>query len=157
MELFTIGYEGFSSPEFFTLLRENSVEVLVDVRELPLSRKPGFSKTALAMSALSNGLTYQHYPALGCPREIRHPYREHRDWERYTQEFLQYLDSQQAAVEALVNEANSLRCCLLCFEADADYCHRSYVAQRAEMAFDAQFTVKHLSKSQMSSGRLIYA
>ena len=48
MTVFTIGYEGLDIGAFMSLLAEHGIETVVDIRELPLSRKPGFSKKALA-------------------------------------------------------------------------------------------------------------
>lgn len=130
--LMTIGYEGLSTARFFELLRHHHVKRLVDVRELPLSRKTGFSKRALAARAQEEGIRYTHLREMGCPREIRHAYRDDGDWARYTERFLSYLDAQTLGLSDLAALIQQERCCLMCFEADYRFCHRSYVAQRLQ-------------------------
>ena len=71
MIIYTIGYEGLNIDSFMSLLRENGVETVVDIRELPLSRKPGFSKKVLASTLSASGFEYTHISDLGCPKPIR--------------------------------------------------------------------------------------
>jgi uncharacterized protein (DUF488 family) len=127
-ELHTIGYEGLDTPDFLSLLSEHDIETLVDIRELPLSRKSGFSKKALAASVKRRGIIYVHLPHLGCPRPIRNRYREDRNWTRYQRDFLTHLATQDEAIAALAAVAGKSCCALLCFEADHKLCHRSMVA-----------------------------
>lgn len=70
--LCTIGYEGYSAEEWLESLVENHVEIVVDVRAVPLSRKRGFSKTRLAEMLRTKGISYVHLEALGNPK----PYRD---------------------------------------------------------------------------------
>jgi uncharacterized protein (DUF488 family) len=128
VKLLTLGYQGLTSKQLFDLLLANKVETLIDVRELPLSRKPGFSKSALSRAANRRGLNYVHIPELGCPKAIRHDFRVDRNWARYTRRFMSYLETRDAAVQQLALRVLGERCCLMCFEADPDLCHRSYVA-----------------------------
>jgi uncharacterized protein (DUF488 family) len=134
-ELHTIGYEGLDSPDFLSLLSKHDIETVVDIRELPLSRKSGFSKKALAASVKRHGIAYIHLPHLGCPKPIRNRYREDRNWTRYQRDFLKYLGTQDEAVADLAVVAGKSCCALLCFEADHQLCHRSMVSD----------AVKHVS------------
>jgi len=129
--LYTLGYEGLDIEQFIVRLRQAGVRAVVDVRELPLSRKKGFSKSALRQRLLDAGLSYFHAPALGCPKPIRNRYREDGDWTAYTREFLGYLLTQQTAVAELAAFARSTPTCLVCYEADFAACHRTYVARAA--------------------------
>ena len=128
MSIFTIGYEGLDIDEFLTLLKLGNVETVVDIRELPLSRKRGFSKNGLREILEANGVGYRHIVALGCPKPIRNQYREDGDWSRYKREFKRYLASQRATVAELSELAQEGACALLCFEANYLMCHRSMVA-----------------------------
>jgi uncharacterized protein (DUF488 family) len=128
MTVFTIGYEGLNIDAFMSLLAEHNIETVVDIRELPLSRKPGFSKKALAGALSLSGFEYAHMAQLGCPRPVRDRYREDGDWKRYTHGFLKYLKMQGAAIAELSEVVGSSNCVLLCFEADHNFCHRSMVA-----------------------------
>lgn len=128
MKIFTIGYEGMDIREFISRLAEHDVETVVDVRELPLSRKPGFSKTALSTALREAGLEYVHMVELGCPKSVRNGYRDDGDWPRYVKGFGKHLKEKEEAIATLAELSTSSRCVLLCFEADFNFCHRSMVA-----------------------------
>lgn len=125
----TAGYEGQTIDEFLARLRDAGVELVADVRELPLSRKRGFSRTALAEALAREGIGYLHLRELGCPKGIRDQYRRDHDWARYTEAFLAHLAGHTNAVAALAVEASRRRTVCLCFEADPERCHRTYVAE----------------------------
>jgi uncharacterized protein (DUF488 family) len=140
--LYTLGYEGLDIETFIAHLQKVGVQTVVDVRELPLSRKKGFSKTALSERLKLAGIAYRHEPAQGCPKNVHNHYRDDMDWARYTRSFLSYLTTQYEPVKALAKLAKVQTACLICFEADYDYCHRTFVA-RAAIAAGAPM-VKHL-------------
>lgn len=129
MTLFTFGYEGLSIDAFIARLRKAGVRTVLDVRQLPLSRKPGFSKGALATALHATGILYAHLPALGCPRPIRDRYKADGDWPAYVKAFSAYLAGQGEAVAELARVAKKTSGCLVCFEADFNRCHRSIVAR----------------------------
>lgn len=145
IELMTIGYEGLSTAEFFDILRRCKVSTVVDVRELPISRRAGFAKSALMAGLAEHGIKYVHTPALGCPRDVRHAYRDDGDWAQYTRRFKAYLETQLLALEKLGEMVQTESCCLLCFEEDYNFCHRSFVAERVASFVDAAFRVFHLT------------
>ncbi|CAG4906363.1 DUF488 domain-containing protein [Paraburkholderia saeva] len=128
MTVFTVGYEGLDIDVFMSILAEHGIETVVDIRELPLSRKPGFSKKALTSTLNLSGLEYVHMVELGCPKPVRDRYREDGNWKRYTEGFSKYLKTQAAAIAELSDLAGSSNCALLCYEADFNFCHRSMVA-----------------------------
>lgn len=128
MTVFTIGYEGLDIDAFMSLLARHGIETVVDIRELPLSRKAGFSKKALASVLNLSGLEYVHMVDLGCPKQVRDRYRADGNWKRYTDGFLKYLKTQESAIADLSELVSSSNCALLCFEADFKFCHRSMVA-----------------------------
>lgn len=142
MNIYTVGYEGLDLGGFLSLLAETGIETIVDVREIPLSRKPGFSKKALATALNLSGLEYVHMATLGCPKSIRDRYRHDGNWKRYTEAFSKYLATQEDAVVELGALAATTDCALLCFEADYNFCHRSMVANAVTRATGAR--VQHL-------------
>ncbi|WP_246796873.1 DUF488 family protein [Burkholderia perseverans] len=152
MTVFTIGYEGLDIDAFLSLLSEHDIETVVDIRELPLSRKPGFSKKALANALNLSGLEYVHLVDLGCPRPVRDRYREDGDWKRYTAGFLKYLKTQKAAIADLSDMVNSSNCALLCYEADFNFCHRSMVANAVREHCGAD--VEHISAAKARTASL---
>ncbi len=127
--LYTFGYEGLDISAFIARLKEAGVHHIADVRELPLSRKKGFSKSAFRERLAEAGIAYSHWPALGCPKPIRNQYRQDANWSRYTQDFLAYLQTQTATVRELAQLARETSTCLVCFEADFSMCHRTFVAR----------------------------
>lgn len=129
MTVFTVGYEGLDVETFLSLLARFDIDTVVDIRELPLSRKPGFSKKALASVLSLSGLEYVHMVDLGCPKLVRDRYREDGNWKRYTDGYLKHLKTQEAAIAELSELASSSNCALLCYEADFNFCHRSMVAK----------------------------
>lgn len=151
MTLYTIGYEGLSTDAFMALLEQHRIDVVVDIRELPLSRKPGFSKKALAQWLDSAGFAYRHIAALGCPKPVRDAYREDGNWQRYTKGFLHHLDRQTEALQDLAMLARGSRCALLCFEADANFCHRSLVAQA--ISATKGLPVQHIRQAAVKTSR----
>lgn len=142
MTLMTIGYEGLDLRSFLRALGINRVATLIDVRELPLSRKRGFSKSAMATVVDKAGIEYIHMRALGCPREVRKEYYEDRDWSSYKKRFLAYLRTQSDALEELRKLIKKGNCCLLCYEADYRHCHRALIAEAMQRGHE--LNVEHL-------------
>jgi uncharacterized protein (DUF488 family) len=106
------------------------VEVLADVRALPLSRRPGFSKSALAAALGEAGIEYRHFKALGTPADGRAAARagRHGDLERIYAGQLE-LPEAIAAGAQLAGLASERRVALLCYERDAHVCHRTLLRE----------------------------
>lgn len=131
LNLYTFGYEGLDIEAFVARALEAGITTIIDVRELPLSRKKGFSKSSFRDALSRAGIAYAHMPALGCPKPIRDVYKGNGSWAQYTKSFLAYLETQEATVQELVKIAKATHACLVCFEADFTMCHRTYVARAA--------------------------
>jgi uncharacterized protein (DUF488 family) len=140
-ELFTIGYEGADLAAFLRRLKAEGISILVDVREIPQSRRRGFSKKQLSESLKKHGIEYVHKRELGAPREIRHELRDSGDYATYFQQFNAYLNTQRAALDRLIEECVGA-VVLMCFERDPQECHRSAVAR--ELAKLADLKPVHL-------------
>ena len=125
--IFTIGYEGASADRFIETLKSAGVTRLLDVRELPLSRRRGFSKGALSVILERAGIAYQHERALGAPRPLRHRLREDKDLTRYFADFREYLSTQRTLLDSLAQTLTEA-VALLCYERNPAECHRSVVA-----------------------------
>lgn len=131
MRLATIGYEQSTLPEVIDRLKKAGVEIVVDVRAVAASRRPGFSKTLLAGSLAAHGIDYVHLRQLGTPKAGREAARAGRIAEMRSI-FERHLQAPEAQLElaraaAIVKDR---RAALLCYEADAAGCHRSIVAER---------------------------
>jgi uncharacterized protein (DUF488 family) len=130
MKIFTIGYEGVTQAEFITTLSDAGVRLLADVRAVPLSRRPGFSKNVLAASLREAGIGYAGFKALGTPPEGREAARR-GNLPRLAEIYAAQLDTAEAALEAqkLREVANETPTALLCFEREPSCCHRSLLAE----------------------------
>ena len=137
MKLFTIGYEGATMDEFLAALRSAGVERVIDVRALPLSRRPGFSKTPLTRALAEVEIDYVHLRALGTPSEGRSAARAGRkaDLERIYAGQLE-LPEAMVAAEEMKRLAADKPSALLCFERDPVCCHRTLLWQ--SVAGDAE-------------------
>jgi uncharacterized protein (DUF488 family) len=129
-DLLTIGYEGCTIDAVVATLQQAGAQLLIDVRAVPQSRKPGFSKRQLAAALDAAGIAYVHLQGLGTPKPGRdavragHPermeaiYRDHMTADRTQVELAQ--------AKTLARERPA---CLLCFERDHTTCHRRLVAE----------------------------
>jgi uncharacterized protein (DUF488 family) len=146
--LFTIGYEGSSPADLFGSLRRSGVKLLIDVRDVPISRKRGFSKTALSEGLSAAGIGYLHLKGLGDPKPGRVAAREGRfaDFRRIFGAHMKTTTAQQALREAVVAASKSVAC-LLCFEKNHINCHRCIVAE--SMAQGAKFQLVHLNPAPL--------
>lgn len=124
--IWTIGYEQTTQPALLACLRAAGVEILADIRALPLSRRPGFSKSSLAAAAAGAGIAYRHFKPLGTPAEGRAAARrhDHAALERIYAGQLELPEAlaAQAELRALAAERSVA---LLCYERAAAECHRS--------------------------------
>ncbi len=139
MHIFTIGYEATTMAEFLAALPGAGVERVIDVRALPLSRRPGFSKSPLRAALVEAGIDYVHLKALGTPSEGRSAARagRHQDLERIYAGQLELPEAILAA-EQMRELAAEKPSALLCYERDPAGCHRSLLLD-AE-ARDAEVT-----------------
>jgi uncharacterized protein (DUF488 family) len=136
--IWTIGYEHSTVPDVVNSLVEAGVEVLADVRALPLSRRPGFSKTALAGAMQKAGIEYRHMKPLGTPADGRAAARAGRH-EAMAKIYAGQLELPEAlaAGAALRDLALEKRVALLCYERDATYCHRTLLREAVMPDFEA--------------------
>ena len=144
-ELYTIGYEGRTVEDFVEDLQLANVEVLVDVRELPHSRRPGFSKSKLSEQVSGAGVEYMHLRSLGSPRDSRRRLRESGDFNTFSREYTNHLQTNGEDVYALLELINSgRRAAIMCFERDHTQCHRSLLVSVLLAQPGHDFRVYHL-------------
>ncbi len=139
MQIFTIGYEAVTQSDFLLALTSAGVTRVIDVRALPLSRRPGFSKTPLRGALGEAGIDYVHLRALGTPAAGREAARKGRtaELERVYAGQLALPEAMAAAAQLseLVREKPSA---LLCYEREPTGCHRSLLIR--EVLPDAEVT-----------------
>lgn len=144
-KLLTIGYTGYTFDGFTSALIDHGVECLLDIREIPLSRKAGFSKSALRDHLKSVGIDYRHFRLLGSPKALRHEVRETGDYSRFfrgVRKHLKLTDSLEELKEAIL-VARRQRSCLMCCCPNWEQCHRKCVVDAVlELSY---FTFDHIS------------
>ncbi|WP_206453679.1 DUF488 domain-containing protein [Aurantimonas marina] len=157
-QLFTIGYEGVSIESFLESLGYAGVDLLIDVRDVPISRKRGFSKKALSDRLAEKSIEYLHLKGLGDPKPGREAARAGRYGE-FRAIFADHLrsDRAQADMRKCIEVASGRTATLLCFEKHHENCHRSIVANH--LAREGGFNIVHIAvvedrgKSRPVAGR----
>ena len=128
--LFTIGYQQAKPDAVLGEFKRAKIDLLVDIRAVAASRRPGFSKRQLAASLDQAGIAYIHLQKLGTPAEGRQAARA-GDFEalwRIYDKHIKTPEAQAALGELLALIKSGKRVCLLCYERDPNECHRSRIA-----------------------------
>jgi uncharacterized protein (DUF488 family) len=125
MTIFTIGYEGATVAEFIAALEAAGVRRVIDVRSLPLSRRPGFSKSSLAAALNEAGIDYRHLRHLGTPKRGRDAAKK-GDVATLEAVYAEQLLLPEAQAEAAVMLALAAErpSALVCYEREPCHCHR---------------------------------
>jgi uncharacterized protein (DUF488 family) len=130
VKIYTIGYEATTMAEFIAALKGAGVERLIDVRALPLSRRPGFSKNILAATLKEAGVEYVHLKNLGTPKPGRDAAKKGDvatlEAVYETQLGLPEAQAEAAKMRALAAEKPSA---LLCYERNPQHCHRTLLLE----------------------------
>lgn len=139
-----MGYEGRTVTELITQLHALGVSRLVDIRQTPLSRKPGLSKTALGQALRQAGIAYEHRRELGNPKDNRPGFATAgaaRENARAHYAALLRRPEAERALDEVTAAGRQERVAVLCFEADEDRCHRQVVIQEVQrrLALDTGF------------------
>jgi uncharacterized protein (DUF488 family) len=131
--LYTIGFTKKSAEEFFTLLRENDVRMLLDIRLNNTNQLAGFTKQQdLAYFTRELlGIPYVHDPRFAPQAETISTYRKGKGaFGPFREEFMKTMEERRIREVIRADYSDRLdRCCLLCSEKDADSCHRKIVAE----------------------------
>jgi uncharacterized protein (DUF488 family) len=141
LRIFTIGYEAATVGDFVEALTAAGVERVIDVRALPLSRRPGFSKSPLRAALAEASIDYVHLRALGTPAAGREAARKGRH-EELKRIYAGQLELPEAIAQGaqMIDLAKERPSALLCFEREPQGCHRSLLL--SAVAPDAE--VEHL-------------
>ncbi len=128
--LLTIGYEGKLIDEFVDRLHQFNITRLIDVREIPYSRKKGFSKPSLHERLDNANIEYVHLMSLGSPSWIRNRLKKDRDYDYFFKAYSTYLSGRITAIDILHRYLSDGINCIMCFERLSIDCHRSVLAKR---------------------------
>lgn len=132
--LFTIGYEQSTADAFFDAVTQAGVGLLVDVRAVAASRRPGFSKRQLAAGLDQHGIGYVHLQKLGTPKEGRLAARSGKAAEMLSiyERHLAKPEAQHELDELTALAKSGRPLCLLCYERDPAHCHRQRLAEELQ-------------------------
>jgi uncharacterized protein (DUF488 family) len=137
----SVGYEKHREVALFAShLRAAGVERLVDVRELPISRRKGFAKTALGEALGEEGIEYVHMRDLGNPKQYRDLYKSGKV-EEGRELYTAYLqEEQREALELLASILPEKKTALMCVEHDTSVCHRTVILESlvSELGLDLE-------------------
>jgi len=142
--LYTIGYEGVSWEEFRDEIKSKGIEVLIDIRAVSNSRKDGFSKSVLKENLESIGISYIHFIKLGAPKELRDLLKETGSFQLFSKLYKEKLKKEKNLIYEIYSLVTKDNCCLLCFEEEAENCHRSIVAREISKNINTDLEVIHL-------------
>jgi uncharacterized protein (DUF488 family) len=145
MTLFTLGYQGLTVASYVAALEAAGAGVVLDVREVPWSRKPGFSKSPLAAALDAAGIEYLHVKSAGNPASIR---KREASSAEVLDAYREHLRRNPDAVDELLAHIRGAAgrgraACLTCFERLPAECHRSILVE-ALLARDPSLEVTHL-------------
>ena len=132
MRIWTIGHSTRAIDEFISLLEENGLKLLADVRAWPSSKRyPHFNKEALAESLTAHGIRYEHFPELGGKRKAKLDSRNTAWRNASFRGYADYMETEQfqKGIERLLNVAGKAGpTAIVCAEAVWWRCHRSLIA-----------------------------
>ncbi|MDR1404178.1 MAG: DUF488 family protein [Candidatus Methanoplasma sp.] len=140
--VYTIGYESRTVDKFVARLKTHGIRQLIDVREKPISRKKGFSKSALRQLLEEEGIEYVHIPQLGSPSDIRHEFKEGGSDKVFFDSYRKYIkENVPEEVEVLEQYVSNKVSALMCFELSHVHCHRRVLADELK---NMGYKVEHL-------------
>jgi len=145
MILYTIGYEGLDQRQFMAYLNQHGIEIVADIRRLPLSRKKGFSKTALKEMLNDHGIEYLNIQGLGASKEIREELYQSGNYDRFFKNYRKTISNKQDLLETihmLISQGKKVS--LLCYERNPQQCHRKIVAEQIKKTNGNGLQVKHI-------------
>jgi len=142
--MFTIGYEGRGIHDFLGQLKERRVEILLDIRDNPISRNRDFCKSRLELVLAREGIRYEHMKGLGTPKPIRDQFKMSGNKERFVRSFDKFLATRGDDLNSLYAEVITSVCCVMCVERDPEWCHRSLVGERIRTLNGHDVSVVHI-------------
>ncbi|MFA5135879.1 MAG: DUF488 domain-containing protein [Patescibacteria group bacterium] len=144
MTLFTTGYQGETISYFIKKLQEEKIDAIIDIRENPFSRKPGFSGKVLSKKLTASGVKYYHFQELGTPKPLREDLALKGNYGVFFENYRNYLLEYKDSLDDLIDIGSNKRICLMCFEKDPHLCHRKVVAELLSEYSGKKITVVHL-------------
>ena len=166
-EICTIGYSLYKPKDFIEILKNNKVDMLVDIRTIPRSRhRPEFNEDALGSLLERHKIRYVHFKELG---GLRKPEKDSINTAWINESFRGFADYMQTrefkeALSKLVKLASKRSIVLMCAEGNPFRCHRSLVADALTIKGFKVFEIRKKSRAEhrmtgfakVSNGRITY-
>src|ERR1043166_820094 len=127
MTVYTAGYEGSTISQFLTKLSDKKIDTVIDIRQRPFSRKPGFSRGKLTEHLADSGIKYFHFAELGTPAPLRDFLREKGDYEEFFRRYSDFIVEFEDSLYDIVDMSRRQKICIVCFEKDPHLCHRKVI------------------------------
>lgn len=144
--IFTFGYAKHTLEDFLKKLRKNKINLVIDVRILPLDNNyPEFNKFNLVKILRQKNLAiqYLYLKELACPENITSVKSQELGLLKYYQLYERYLQKQKRLLDDLAHYIKNINSCLFCEEADPRICHRTLIADYLQIQnYDSR--IKHL-------------
>ncbi len=143
--VFTIGYEDWSIDEFLSRLKKSKIKTIIDIREIPNSRKRDFSKKRISEHLQGAGIKYIHIGKLGSPKPLRDKLHRDKNYKSFFEEYRTYLESLTGEMRDLYKEVIAQDVsCFMCVERDPFQCHRMVVAKKIKEIDGNGLLIKHI-------------
>lgn len=136
--IYTVGYESRDGEELMSILSDQDVKSLADIRQRPISRKPDFRAAALKALCEQAGIEYQAWSCLGSTVEQRENLKSSGDMDAFEAEFRDYAKRVMSAdLDRLAKAVEKKPTALLCYERVHEHCHRKIIAELVAERIDA--------------------
>lgn len=145
--VYTIGFTKKNAETFFEILRDHSIDVLIDTRINNTSQLAGFTKEEDLKYFLKKicGIDYIYRPDFAPTKELLKEWRDKRiKWEQYERQYLFMLENRGTYKKFLEDFANYDNVCLLCSESTPEHCHRRLLAEKLKIEFPNEVKVIHI-------------
>ncbi len=141
MNIYTMGFTQKNAAEFFNLIKDNKIEVLIDIRLNNKSQLAGFTKGTDLCFFLKSicDCEYQHCVEFAPTKEILDNYKKGIiNWDEYEKMFIPLIIKRNISDIFIKKFSKYERVCLLCSEPAADFCHRRLLAEYLINKIDAK-------------------
>jgi uncharacterized protein (DUF488 family) len=142
--IYTTGYQGENINQFISKLQADQINLVIDIRENPFSRKPGFSGEKLSNNLNDNGINYLHFKELGTPKPLRDYLAHSKNYDVFFNEYKNFIIEFRDSLEDLFILGKKKNVCLLCFEKDPHFCHRKVISELLQEFFPDLIEIKHI-------------
>lgn len=144
MTLFTTGYQGETINYFINKILQEKIDAIIDIRQNPFSRKPGFSGKTLSRRLKNSGISYYHFEELGTPKPLRDYLANEGNYQVFFDNYRNYIQEYKDSLDDLIDIGNKKRICLMCFEKNPHFCHRKVVGELISEYSGKKVNVVHI-------------